>query len=178
MKKDIHVDILAQISVLRGEIDLDLTELRKVLIDNQEMRKTEVKTSTRYEDSFCPYIEVIDKIADEMSVAYHAAYGENITLTNYWGHIHDKNMSTNTHAHGNADISAVLYVSTPEECGHIVFRPVLQNIKRDDLSCSYKPKVGMYLMFPGFLDHSVTRNFSDQKRVSISFNFKKDENTD
>jgi len=36
----------------------------------------------------------------------------------------------------------------------------------------------MYLMFPGFLDHSVTRNFSDQKRVSISFNFKKDENTD
>ena len=87
MKKDIHIDILAQISVLRGETDLDLEELRKVLLDNQNVRKSEIKTSTRYEDSFCPYIEVIDKIADEMSVAYHAAYGENITLTNYWGHI-------------------------------------------------------------------------------------------
>ena len=81
-------------------------------------------------------------------------------------------------AHGDADVSAVLYVSAPEESGHIVFRPILQNIKRDDLSCSYKPKVGMYLMFPGFLDHSVTRNFSDQKRISISFNFKRDEDTD
>lgn len=178
MKKDIHVDILAQISVLRGETDLDLKELKKVLLDNQEIRKSEVKTSTRYEDSFCPYVEVIDKIAAEMTFTYQVAYGENISLTNYWGHIHDKNMSTNTHAHGDADVSAVLYVSTPEECGHIVFRPVLQNIKKDDLSCSYKPKVGMYLMFPGFLDHSVTRNFSDQKRVSISFNFNKDENTD
>lgn len=178
MKKDIHVDILAQISVLKGETDLNLEELKKILLDNQRVRKSDIKTSTRYEDSFCPHIDVIDKIADEMAYVYHATYGENISLTNYWGHIHDKNMSTNTHAHGDAYVSAVLYVSAPEESGHILFRPILQNIKRDDLSCSYKPKVGMYLMFPGFLDHSVTRNFSDQKRISISFNFKKDEDTD
>ena len=86
-----------------GETDLDLKHLKKVLLDNQKVRRSEVKTSTRYEDSFCPHIDVIDKIADEMAYVYHATYGENISLTNYWGHIHDKNMSTNTHAHGDAE---------------------------------------------------------------------------
>ena len=30
-------------------------------------------------------------------------------------------------------------------------------------------------MFPGYLDHFVTRNMSDELRISLSINFKRDE---
>ena len=38
----------------------------------------------------------------------------------YWGHIHEQNMSTNSHDHLDADVSSVLYVSVPEGSGNIV----------------------------------------------------------
>ena len=34
-------------------------------------------------------------------------------------------------------------------------------------------KKGTYFMFPSYLDHFVTRNMSEEKRISLSFNFKK-----
>ena len=36
---------------------------------------------------------------------------------------------------------------------------------------SFKPKPGMFIIFPGFLDHGVSRNLSSDKRISLSFNF-------
>ena len=35
------------------------------------------------------------------------------------------------------------------------------------------PKKGRYYMFPSYLDHFVTRNNSEEKRISISFNFER-----
>ena len=42
-------------------------------------------------------------------------------------------------------------------------------------SSKLDPERGVYYVFPGYLDHFVTRNMSDQLRVSLSINFKKDE---
>ena len=36
-----------------------------------------------------------------------------------------------------------------------------------------EPEEGIYYIFPGYLDHAVTRNMSDEKRISLSLNFKK-----
>ena len=43
MKKDIHVDILAQISVLKGETDLDLKHLKKVDLPQPDGPTTAIK---------------------------------------------------------------------------------------------------------------------------------------
>ena len=37
----------------------------------------------------------------QMQIDFIAATGEKITPLNYWGHIHEKNMSTNTHNHND-----------------------------------------------------------------------------
>ena len=37
----------------------------------------------------------------------------------------------------------------------------------------FKPEEGTYYIFPGYLNHAVTRNMSEEKRISLSYNFKK-----
>ena len=82
-------------------------------------------------------------------------------------------MSTNMHDHYPDDISSVFYVSSPKGSGNIVFYPnwfTHQRYSRGDTS-SFAPEVGKFLIFPGSLDHAVTRNHSDEPRISLVFNF-------
>ena len=38
------------------------------------------------------------------------------------------------------------------------------------------PMVGQYFLFPSWLEHFVTRNYSDDYRISISFNWSEEDN--
>ena len=84
-------------------------------------------------------------------------------------------MSTNLHNHTNVYVSAVVYVKVPQGSGSLVFRPKLNQYNNSAYSCKFEPEKGVYYMFPGYLDHFVTRNKSDEFRISLSLNFKKDE---
>ena len=59
--------------------------------------------------------------------------------------------------------------------GKLIFRPRLNQYDNSAYSSKLDPERGVYYVFPGYLDHFVTRNMSDQLRVSLSINFKKDE---
>ena len=83
-------------------------------------------------------------------------------------------MSTTLHNHNNAYVSAVVYVQIPEGSGSIVFRPRVNQYDNSAYASRFKPEKGDYYMFPGYLDHFVTRNLSDKFRISLSINFKKD----
>ena len=87
-----------------------------------------------------------------------------------WVHVHEKNMSTDKHNHYPLDISAVFYVSVPDGSGDIVFHP--SHNKYHPQRNSYPPEEGVFYIFPGILDHSVTRNNSNERRISLSCNFK------
>jgi uncharacterized protein (TIGR02466 family) len=106
-----------------------------------------------------------------MVLDFKEATNEDIKCENYWAHIHEKNMSTNTHNHGDFYVSSVLYLSVPKGSGDLVFIPKIDY--RDDYAyfkiC--EPIEGYYYLFPSYLDHYVTRNKSEEKRISISFNF-------
>ena len=84
-------------------------------------------------------------------------------------------MSANTHNHNTTYVSSVVYVEVPEGSGKIIFRPRLNQYDNSAYSSKLDPERGVYYVFPGYLDHFVTRNMSDQLRVSLSINFKKDE---
>ena len=73
----------------------------------------------------------------------------------------------------NPLVSAVLYVSVPEGSGNLVFRPKLNHRYHGWGATTIKPEKGFYYMFPGYLDHYVTRNQSDNNRISFSINFDK-----
>ena len=44
-----------------------------------------------------------------------------LTSAEYWGHIQEKNMSTNYHNHGSEGVSGVYYCQMPENSAEIVF---------------------------------------------------------
>ena len=71
-------------------------------------------------------------------------------------------MSVNLHNHYPDDISSVFYVTAPYDSGDIVFYPNwfthYRYIKGN--TSSFKPEIGKYFIFPGTLDHAVTRNHS------------------
>ena len=83
-------------------------------------------------------------------------------------------MSTNTHNHKGSYVSAVVYAQTPVNCGQIVFLPKLNPYEDSTYKTSYVAEKGTYLMFPSYLDHFVTRNNSNDIRISMSLNFNKE----
>ena len=139
-------------------------------------KKFEQEIGFYYEDSICPPNQYVDQIIQEIKTDFYAATEERIEVINYWGHIHEKKyMSTSLHNHDNSYVSVVVYLKIPKGSGSIVFLNTRFNqYDNNELNASkFEPEEGVYYIFPGYLDHAVTRNMSDEKRISLSFNFKK-----
>ena len=174
--RNVELINLARIDLLKGRTNTDLDSLSKILRDNYGNRLSHSIDDTSFEDSVCPPNQFVDEIITEMITDFKAATGEDIVIANYWGHIHEKNMSTTLHNHFDSYVSAVCYVNVPVGSGSIVFRPRLNQYNNSAYASRFDPEKGVYYMFPGYLDHFVTRNLSKDLRVSISFNFNKNEN--
>ena len=174
--RNVELINLARIDLLKGRTNTDLDSLSKILRDNYGNRLSHSIDDTSFEDSVCPPNQFVDEIITEMITDFKAATGEDIVIANYWGHIHEKNMSTTLHNHFDSYVSAVCYVNVPVGSGSIVFRPRLNQYDNSAYASKFQPERGVYYMFPSYLDHFVTRNLSEDLRVSISFNFNKNEN--
>ena len=101
-----------------------------------------------------------------------------------WININGKKDYNVAHAHPKGIISGVFYVKVPENSGKIILQhPGLQVLesywspyydnytKYNSATWSFVPKENNLLLFPSWLIHSVEPNLSDEKRISISFNF-------
>lgn len=173
MERKVCFTTIVKVDVITGRSFADLDSLTQIILDNEEHKLSTTEASSRYEDTVCPPNEIVDEIIGEMIFDFKEATGEDIKCVGYWGHIHDKNMSTNTHNHGTEYASAVLYLSVPEGSGDLVFVPKINQYDNSSYKSVFAPKRGKYYMFPSYLDHYVTRNKSEEKRISISFNFQK-----
>jgi uncharacterized protein (TIGR02466 family) len=87
-----------------------------------------------------------------------------------------KDEYSHDHMHGDCDISGVYYIKTNGNDGSIYF-----NTPAPTINSSYcflhipgrhitPPSQGTILLFPGFLNHGVYCNKTDNERLSISFN--------
>ncbi len=168
-----EVHTISQIDIIKAKITQNLDPLEKLLLDNYSNKWSDNATDTRNEDSYCPPDKIVDDIIEEMISLFYQVTNEKIVAKQYWGHIHEKNMSTREHNHLNHYASAVLYVSVPEGSGDLVFRPKLNHRYHGWGSTTIKPQKGFYYFFPSYLDHYVTRNKSDNNRISFSINFDK-----
>ncbi|MBC7102638.1 MAG: 2OG-Fe(II) oxygenase family protein [Parvibaculum sp.] len=85
------------------------------------------------------------------------------------------------HVHPNSLLSGAYYAKVPEGSGNIEFYdpvrervmctfPVKERTRINSQAMEYKGKEGLLLIFPGWLQHSVQPNRSEDFRVSISFN--------
>ena len=111
---------------------------------------------------------------------------KNLNLSNIWININGYGHSNVSHIHPHSILSGVYYVQTFENCGDIYFNHPCYNtflfdwkdVQKQPKNCFtaprwfFKPKPGMLLLFPSWLEHFVQPNLNKNKkeRISISFN--------
>jgi uncharacterized protein (TIGR02466 family) len=80
------------------------------------------------------------------------------------------------HTHGDSDLSGVYYFKTNGNDGSIYFRSPNRFIANSRAfyhapdQIETNPEVGKFILFPGWLEHGVLANTTDNERISISFN--------
>ena len=95
----------------------------------------------------------------------------------YWSIITSTYGYNKRHHHGDAQLSAVLYIDTPTDGGDLIFSDTrygshsAPKFPRDGSKFVVAPEPKMLVVFPGYLEHEVGQNMSDQDRVIWSFNF-------
>ena len=177
--------ILHTISFSRGCVPgVDIKKLKKYILKNPEPLvedKNQIDyILTRHEDTRFPMNPEFEKILNHIKNQFKYLNNKNLKLINFWSHIHEKNMSTVTHNHiekedyeGIVYLSGVYYVQVPEKSGHIVLHYPFNSYVTHRLPVM--PKTGEFFLFSSAMDHHVTRNLSNEPRISISFNLKIEE---
>ncbi len=132
---------------------------------------------SRHEDTKFPMNPEFEKILNYINTQFKYLHNKKLKLINFWSHIHEKNMSTVVHNHvekedyeGNIYLSGVYYVQVPEKSGNLVLLyPYNSHVTH---KFPIMPKIGEFFLFPSSMDHYVTRNLSNDLRISVSFNLK------
>jgi len=104
-------------------------------------------------------------------------------ITNMWVNITNPNHRHALHIHPNCLLSGILYVRTPQNCGHTVFsdpRPGARMLEFSHTEMTpanmgtyhIVPEKGLMLMWPSYLPHAVERGDADPNdaRIVAAFN--------
>tara|TARA_R100001015_G_C4629358_1_gene190148 strand:+ start:254 stop:865 length:612 start_codon:yes stop_codon:yes gene_type:complete len=106
-------------------------------------------------------------------------------LLNSWCMKHVKNDWSLSHHHDNSLISGILYLKTYKNSGDLILhRNNLLNVFSSSINIEFEetninncnkfyitPKKGDLILFPSYLEHSVTRNLNQKERYCCAFNF-------
>ncbi len=86
------------------------------------------------------------------------------------------NEYSHAHSHGQADLAGVYYFKTNGQDGSLIFNSPSRDAGNSFLfehlgtPAVYEPRAGNIVLFPGWLEHSVNTNTTDNIRISLSFN--------
>ena len=118
---------------------------------------------------------------------FHVIKKEVNFVIDAWANINGPNCYNIKHDHPTSNLSGVLWIKCPKECGNIVFEsPVsyqthaeVESYTEEFLnsinyyhSFYFTPTEGTILVFPSHLNHLVKDNKSNDDRISVSFNIR------
>jgi|TARA_E500000318_G_scaffold9162_1_gene8484 uncharacterized protein (TIGR02466 family) len=110
-------------------------------------------------------------------------FKKRVQLSNMWININSYRDSNIIHTHPGCLISGVYYIKTSKKCGEIKFKRSFYidyhltqgSVKEfNSLNASYwtLPAIENTLyLFPSWIEHLVTPNYSKKDRISLSFNY-------
>jgi len=132
-------------------------------------------------EEFHELAEMIDKhLNDVCDEIRELSPDFNAKMDNLWININGPNDYNTRHTHPGGVLSGTIYIDVDEYSGDLVFSNPslihhypLSASKFFDRAVKYKPKVGLMVIFPSWIEHEVRASpGSNQDRISISFNFK------
>ena len=109
----------------------------------------------------------------------NGSWNSNYSIISSWFALFKKGNYAHIHNHGDCDIAGVYYFKKSSDDGSFFFTSPVPSL---DSSCFrtgrvvLNPNEGEIIMFPGWLNHGVETNDTDEDRCSISFNILFDRN--
>ena len=170
---------LYQFGYFHGMVpDIDNEQLAEIIVDHGR-RENEDVADTTHEDFDFPDNEQFRKLIAYIKKEFNYINPERrLVLKNYWANVQEKRESSTLHDHYDPceklSLSGVYYVQLLEGAGNLVFN--IPENQYNKIRFQITPMVGQYFLFPSWLEHFVTRNYSDDYRISISFNWSEENN--
>lgn len=120
--------------------------------------------------------EAVERIVGFLKIAHKGA-----RITGCWANVNAPGTAHGIHAHPNNYLSGVYYVRTPPGADSInlhdprvqtgIIRPPVTALTAQNTDMvTIRVQVGRLLLFPSWLQHSVSASTAESERVSISFN--------
>jgi hypothetical protein len=111
-------------------------------------------------------LPALGPVIDRLTAAARLVLGRDDLHYGFWFNQMQPGQRTSLHAHEELDelLSAVYYVSAPDDSGDLVLHD-------DPARIVIRPRPGLAVLFPPDVPHEVEPNLSDSTRLSIAFNF-------
>ena len=131
-------------------------------------------------EDFAELVASVHSTAKIVLQFLHIAY-EALELTGCWANVNSSGVAHAMHSHPKNFLSGVYYVQTqpgadtvnfhdPRPQTGVIRPPVTKLTAENTDQVVINVSNGTLLMFPAYLVHSVSRNDSDDLRISVSFN--------
>jgi hypothetical protein len=149
-------------------LDLDLlaAEVLKDSGPRNRMSNDRIANGPQYEDTYFEYGEQTNRLVMALSALAESMQME--IVDRVWSQVHHPYESCNLHDHiGKSDMGFVFYVKVPVGAGKLYFDFGFAG------ASEIEPVEGMLVTFPSFLKHGVTKNLSNEFRISIAGDFRK-----
>ena len=109
---------------------------------------------------------------------FYEFYYKSYIIVNSWYSRFEKGHYGHVHDHGDSDISGVYYYQTNGNDGDLFFRSPNPFFKSSPTFNALKgtrritPEEGRLVLFPGWLEHGINTNMTEDTRISLSFNIR------
>jgi uncharacterized protein (TIGR02466 family) len=176
--------------IFKIKLNEDLKEILKFCIKTSKNKKGVIRSNiggfhSDYLDTKEPVLNSLInniKINSNFIIKNILKNKEEVNLTSIWFNMNEYKDFNLPHNHPFSKISGVFYIKVPKNSGNIVFLndtkienylfngQITEYNNYNSSNWSIKPEENILYLFPSWLNHYVQPNFSNEKRVSISFN--------
>ena len=174
-----EVDIFCQ-KILYKEYSFDLS---KLLINIIKKEKKQVSNIGGDQFSvFVNYKNFLNVLEEEANKLAKIIGCEKVFLDNIWLNVNRNKDYNMLHDHPNSVVSGIFYVKVPENSGELIFSnenlirfyplKIKEYNKYNSQIWKFEPKENTLYLFPSWIKHMVSSNFTNEERISLAFNFR------
>jgi quercetin dioxygenase-like cupin family protein len=135
--------------------------------DDEDVKKTHLFQG-RYENIYLKpqHVPELASLIDKATVLAEKILNSSNLRVGYWFNYMPPGAITVPHTHNDDDelLSAAYYVYVPENSGDLILHKASERI-------DIQPRAGEFIFFKPDVPHEVSKNNSEQHRLSIAFNF-------
>ena len=182
--KNIHYDAIFSDFVTSAELDVSVDKLEEEIytlkseITHSCTRsgRNSFQTNWVYNMPFDELTKLKEKVVEFTNQIVRQDYNMEVDECSYWINVNPPNAYNVIHMHGSVELIGTFYVKVGNDSGTLeIVRndgAVYNKIGRQSGTFKCDCEVGRFYLMPGHLWHHVTNNYSEEDRLSVSYNIR------